>query len=93
MVQYNQNRVDKIADLEHRLETLGHHVGLRTLELLSYREKPGRREIRLLNMLQFIVSTFWKSYFNKPADALERSTSNPDECTLSSLHNIKLVLI
>lgn len=54
-------------------------------ELLCHREKSGRRETRLLGMLQFIVSTCWKALFGKPADALERSTENEDEYMIHEL--------
>ncbi|TYG50713.1 hypothetical protein ES288_D10G197700v1 [Gossypium darwinii] len=35
LVQYNQTRVDNIAELERRLEVVGYVVGARVLELLS----------------------------------------------------------
>ncbi|KAG4149983.1 hypothetical protein ERO13_D05G367100v2 [Gossypium hirsutum] len=35
LVQYNQTRVDNIAELERRLEDAGYAVGARVLELLS----------------------------------------------------------
>ena len=51
--------------------------------LLPAREKGGRRETRLINILQFVSSTVWKSLFGKAADALERSTDNEDEYMIS----------
>jgi Transport protein particle (TRAPP) component len=39
IVQYHQNRVDSINDLERRLEATGYGVGLRVLELLAYRSR------------------------------------------------------
>ena len=39
LVQYHQNRVDSISELERRLESSGYQVGLKVLELLSYRSK------------------------------------------------------
>ncbi|TMW69523.1 hypothetical protein Poli38472_001679 [Pythium oligandrum] len=79
MVQYFQGRVQNINDLETRLDDAGFGVGVRIQELLCQREKAGRRETRLINMLQFVVSTCWKALFGKAADALERSTENEDE--------------
>mmetsp|Transcript_27260 Transcript_27260/g.35756 ORF Transcript_27260/g.35756 Transcript_27260/m.35756 type:complete len:189 (+) Transcript_27260:96-662(+) len=79
MVQYNQNRVQSIADLEKRLEETGYHVGLRVLELVTYREKQNRRRTRLLQTLQFISTNVWKYLFGKQADSLERSRENEDE--------------
>ena len=40
--------------LYFRLEVAGFGVGLRFLELLSYREKQNRRELRLLGILQVL---------------------------------------
>jgi hypothetical protein len=37
LVQYCQNRADAVADLEKRLSDLGYGIGLRSLELLTYR--------------------------------------------------------
>ena len=39
LVQYHQSRVASISELERRLESSGYGVGLRMLELLSYRAK------------------------------------------------------
>ena len=44
LVQYHQNRVDSISELERRLESSGYGVGLKVLELLAYRS----REVRLI---------------------------------------------
>ncbi|KAJ0396607.1 hypothetical protein P43SY_008901 [Pythium insidiosum] len=85
MVQYFQGRVQNITDLETRLDDAGFGVGVRVLELLCFREKSGRRETRLINMLQFVVSTCWKALFGKAADALERSTENEDEYMIHEL--------
>ena len=58
-------------------------MGLRVLELYSYRESGGskncKRETRLLGILQFMSSTVWKGLFGKAADSLERSMDNEDE--------------
>mmetsp|Transcript_6237 Transcript_6237/g.15182 ORF Transcript_6237/g.15182 Transcript_6237/m.15182 type:complete len:95 (+) Transcript_6237:227-511(+) len=39
LVQYHQNRVDSISELERRLESSGYGVGLKMLELISYRNR------------------------------------------------------
>ena len=80
MVQYFQNRVESVVDLEKKLEEAGYGVGLRYAELVGCRERLAKRETRLVNMLQYICNTVWKYLFNKPADNLERSTENEDEC-------------
>ena len=90
MVQYHQNRVDSISELERRLESSGYTVGLRVLELLAIRgsgtnitrgglTNEYRRETKLMNILQFISTTVWKSLFHKAADSLERSIDHADE--------------
>ncbi|KAJ7525399.1 hypothetical protein O6H91_17G048800 [Diphasiastrum complanatum] len=83
LVQYNQTRVDNIAELERRLEEAGYGVGLRMLELLCYREKGNKRETRLLGILSFVHSTVWKSLFGKVADSLEKGTEHEDEYMIS----------
>ncbi|CAK9231652.1 unnamed protein product [Sphagnum troendelagicum] len=83
LVQYNQTRVDNIAELERRLEDAGYAVGIRMLELLCHREKGNRRETRLLNILSFVHSTVWKSLFGKVADSLEKGTEHEDEYMIS----------
>ncbi|NWS35586.1 TPPC5 protein, partial [Polioptila caerulea] len=46
LVQYCQRRVASVAELQARLARLGHHVGLRALDALVARERPGRRETK-----------------------------------------------
>ncbi|KAG0649029.1 Trafficking particle complex subunit 5 [Hyphodiscus hymeniophilus] len=87
MVSYAQRRVTGIQDLEKRLNTQGHPIGLKLLDLLLYREPP-RQQVRPLNIiavLQFIHTTLWKHLFNRPADALEKSNDveKPDEYMIS----------
>lgn len=79
MVQYHQNRVDSISELERRLENTGYQVGLRVLELLAYKSKEYKRETKFMNLLQFISTTVWKYLTGKPADSLERSLDHADE--------------
>ncbi|EWM24637.1 Transport protein particle (TRAPP) component [Nannochloropsis gaditana] len=93
MVQYYQNRVLSIADLERKLEEAGYGVGHRVLELLAFREKQYRREIKLIGVLQFVSSTVWKALFNKVADSLERSTENEDEYMIHEREPITNVFV
>lgn len=65
----------------HRLEDAGAGVGERMLEILSYREKGNRREIRLQGILQFINTNVWRCLFGKVADSLE--VYNDDEYVIS----------
>ncbi|KAK9719424.1 Trafficking protein particle complex subunit 31 [Basidiobolus ranarum] len=83
VLQYSQNRVHGIQDLEKLLNEFGYRVGIRTLELLMWREKNVRRETRVLGILYFINTVVWKTLFGKQADSLEKSTENEDEYMIS----------
>lgn len=67
-----------------RLNTLGYRIGTRYLELLSWRteslSKAPKREIRFLPAIMMIHTQLWRALFGKPADAIERSVENNDEC-------------
>jgi len=62
---------------------IGYRVGLRVIEVLSWRaegsSKAPKREIRLLPALVLIHTQVWKAVFGKPADAIEKSVENDDE--------------
>lgn len=64
---------------------MGYRVGTRVLELLFWRNestsKVPKREIRLLPILIMIQTQLWKAVFGKPADGLEKSSTNVDECS------------
>lgn len=64
-----------------RLNEIGYRVGIRSLELIMWREKNIRRETRILGVLYFINTTVWRTLFGKQADSLEKSTEHEDECT------------
>jgi hypothetical protein len=69
-----------------RLNTLGYRIGTRVLELMVWRaestSKTPKREIRFLPALMSIHTQLWRAVFGKPADAIEKSVENADECTL-----------
>jgi len=67
--------VSNVGELERRLEDVGHGVGVRLLEVLAYRERAGRRETRLLDILRFVHSTLWKYLFGRQAKDLEQSNT------------------
>lgn len=75
MVQYSQNRVDNIHDLQTkydfssrmsiwyqsiRLADFGQQIGIRILDLFFLRNGKDKREVRLTPMLVFIQKVFWK---------------------------------
>ena len=67
-----------------RLNTLGYRIGTRVLELMTWRtestSKAPKREIRFLPALMSIHTQVWRAVFGKPADAIEKSVENEDEC-------------
>lgn len=71
-----------------RLNTLGYRNGTRILELMAWRNesasKAPKRETRFLPALMFIHTHVWRAVFGKPADAIEKSVENADECTCSA---------
>ncbi|KAK6179159.1 trafficking protein particle complex subunit 5 [Patella vulgata] len=79
IVQYCQNRVQTVPELQNRLSEMGQHVGSHLLDVLLLREKGYKRELKLLNMLLFIKSNLWKTLFGREADKLE--LANDDERT------------
>ncbi|KAL3869420.1 hypothetical protein ACJMK2_042108 [Sinanodonta woodiana] len=79
IVQYCQNRVYTVPELQNKLAELGQHVGSHLLDVLFVREKGYKREIKLLNMLLFIKGNFWRTLFGKDADKLEQA--NDDDKT------------
>jgi len=78
MVQYSQNRVDNIHDLQNKLADFGQHVGIRVLDLFFLRAGKDKREVRLTPMLVFIQKVFWKFLFNREADYLEQHAQEPN---------------
>jgi len=89
MVQYCQNRVYTVPELQNKLSEMGHHVGTRILDVLVVRERGFKRETKLLNMLLFIKSNLWKSLFGREADKLEHA--NEDERVYYIIENEALV--
>lgn len=89
IVQYYQNRVYTVPELQTKLSQLGYHVGQRILDLLFVRERSYRREVKLLQVLLFIKSGVWKALFGKEADKLEHA--NDDERTYYIIEKETLV--
>eukprot|EP00002_Diphylleia_rotans_P041197 TRINITY_DN996_c0_g1_i1.p1 TRINITY_DN996_c0_g1~~TRINITY_DN996_c0_g1_i1.p1 ORF type:complete len:191 (-),score=44.54 TRINITY_DN996_c0_g1_i1:353-925(-) len=82
LVQYSQGRAAQAAELEKRLEDAGAFLGSRVFDLICART-TAKRETKIVNMLNFISNTVWKSLFGKPADSLEKSTEKDDEYMIS----------
>ncbi|RWS09037.1 trafficking protein particle complex subunit 5-like protein [Dinothrombium tinctorium] len=79
MVQYCQNKVNTVPELQNKLAEMGAHVGQRIIDAMFIREKNFKREIRLINMLLMIKTKVWSHLFGKEADKLEHA--NDDETT------------
>lgn len=77
VVQYCQNRSHSIPELQNKLTEFGKDVGSKLIDIVFIREKNYKREIKLLEILIFIKSNFWKNLFGKEADKLEHA--NDDE--------------
>ncbi|KAF5282975.1 hypothetical protein FQA39_LY04846 [Lamprigera yunnana] len=89
IVQYCQNKSHTVPELQNRLHNLGRTVGVKLIDLYFVRERNGKREIKLLNILLFVKSTLWKSLFGREADKLEHS--NDDENTYYLMEKDPLV--
>uniref|UniRef100_A0A665TZ75 Trafficking protein particle complex 5 n=1 Tax=Echeneis naucrates TaxID=173247 RepID=A0A665TZ75_ECHNA len=73
VVQYCQSRVYSVSELQARLARLGQQVGGSLLDVLVLREKSGKRETKVLNILLFIKVSVWRTLFGKEADKLEQA--------------------
>uniref|UniRef100_A0AAR2KXJ0 Trafficking protein particle complex subunit 5 n=2 Tax=Pygocentrus nattereri TaxID=42514 RepID=A0AAR2KXJ0_PYGNA len=89
MVQYCQNRVYSVSELQARLADMGQSVGASLLDVLVLREKNGKRETKVLNILLFIKVNVWKALFGKEADKLEQA--NDDDKTYYIIEKEPLV--
>ena len=79
IVQYTQFRAENTNHLQEKLSSLGYNIGLRILELCSFRSRNHRRDINIIAILQFIHGNVWKTLFGKAANKLEKSTNNINE--------------
>jgi hypothetical protein len=70
----------------YSLNAQGYPLGLKLLDLLLSRatlsSPTSLRPTRILPLLQFIAQTLWRHLFNRPADALEKSESDPAQYML-----------
>jgi hypothetical protein len=76
LVEYSQAKSSTIQELQARLTDAGRHIGYRIIDLIVNREKNYRRETRIINMLMFIKTVFWRALFNKEADKLEQANDD-----------------
>lgn len=76
LVEYSQGKSSTIQELQTRLADSGKHIGYRIVDLIVTRDKNFRRETRVINMLMFIKTVFWRALFNKEADKLEQANDD-----------------
>lgn len=81
LITYHHAKSGSVSEIESRLNRAGYPIGIKMLDLLLYRAPPrtASRPIRLLDLLQFIHGTLWRSLFNRNADALEQSNTKKNE--------------
>ncbi|CUM63534.1 uncharacterized protein PRCAT00001111001 [Priceomyces carsonii] len=91
IVSFSHRNSKGVQDLETRLNGLGYQIGQRFLELIKLREglKYSKREIRIIEILQFIHSSVWKSIFGKTANELEKSQDVDNEYMI--IDNVPLI--
>ncbi|KAF2746030.1 trafficking protein particle complex subunit 5 [Sporormia fimetaria CBS 119925] len=85
MISYAQRNVRDISSLEKRLNTQGYPLGLRLLDLLLSRSSnplASIRPTRIHTLIQWVAQTLWRHLFGRPADALERGTTDPSQYML-----------
>ncbi|OSS43354.1 hypothetical protein B5807_11941 [Epicoccum nigrum] len=85
MIAYAQRGVTNVGDLEQKLNSQGYPIGLRLLDLLLSRSSnplASIRPTRILPLLQFIAQTLYRHLFGRPADALEKSSTEPGQYML-----------
>ncbi|XP_008468749.2 trafficking protein particle complex subunit 5-like isoform X1 [Diaphorina citri] len=89
LVQYCQNKSLSVPEFQSKLHEVGQSIGAKLIDINFYREKNGKREIKLLNILQFVKINLWKNIFGKECDKLERA--NDDERTYYLIEQESLV--
>jgi len=89
MVQYSRDRANTVTELQQKLADMGSHVGTRALDLGVVRDKNFKRELKFLNLLVYIKTNMWKTWFGKEADKLEKA--NEDERTYYIIEREPLV--
>eukprot|EP00045_Choanoeca_perplexa_P004279 m.37222 g.37222 ORF g.37222 m.37222 type:complete len:177 (-) comp12485_c0_seq1:100-630(-) len=73
MVRYTHARIQVMTDFETKMARMGKRVGQRFAELLLYRERSSKREIKVINILILIQNNLWKMLFGKAAESLAQS--------------------
>jgi len=62
----------KLDEMDKELEKLGEIIGPKLYELIIFRDKSYKRELKHIEILKFLHSNLWKVLFGKNADSLEK---------------------
>ncbi|KAG9393016.1 Transport protein particle (TRAPP) component [Carpediemonas membranifera] len=84
MLNYFHSRASSSDELEGRLQAAGERLGLKVLELMTYREKANRKDT-LESFLSFISNNVWRMLFGRPADGLQRIPADNSYMILESV--------
>ncbi|CBZ53943.1 transport protein particle component Bet3 domain-containing protein [Neospora caninum Liverpool] len=71
IVQYCLSSAKKGYRMEDRLHELGLRVGYKILDLLVYRERHKKREIKVLSILTFVSTCVWRYLFGHSGELLK----------------------
>lgn len=63
-----------------RLDAMGYDIGHRFLELSFAREKAGKRELKIINLITYVSANLWKTLFGRKADGVEKSKERDNCC-------------
>lgn len=75
IVQYCLAAAKRGYRMEDRLHELGLRVGYKALDLVLYRERHNRREVKLLSILTFVATCVWKTLFGHSVELLKAQDS------------------
>ena len=88
LVEYHQNRVKHVDELERRLHAAGYEVGLRLCDKFFFKERGMKRETRVLDILLRLKTHFWRHLFCKEADQLDQATDKDGMYYLTEFDNV-----
>lgn len=79
LVRHSQSRVTAIGRLEEKLAEAGERVGARMVDLIASREKSGKREVKLKNVLALVSGPVFRMLFGRPSDGLTQCPADDAE--------------
>ena len=79
ILKYSSKNIRNVEELEDKLSSLGYMIGIKQLELMTFRYNTNKKFKDVIGLLEFIKNIVWKNLFGKIADGLEQSTKNKKE--------------